>query len=422
LGLGVYDYGARMYDPAKVRWDVTDGKAELYYSSSPYVYASNTPVQAVDPDGNLVIFINGMHSGDGGKAGYWRTYETVRYMSGTNSFMGFSYHTFGSYQRETSAFDRSVMNQLGDHNALYRDGSMGGAAGIMTDFGPGAGNIIASNRINSGYNQGQKDAKTIIENLARDKTTGEIVETIKIITHSMGSAYGKGYVKALQEYIKTLPKEQQYQIKITLVADFEPYQAGSLKANKNIFTEQFTNIGGLADERQEGLNDSNYHENSTQTAHSITTFSEILIVFKRVLINGMAHLGNVQLVKNKKMEINNISKYFLLNFMYVPLSIIYAYSIGEDSNTVIFFIILSLITSLLLYVFVLLVTIMAIKLIKNNSFIPFIIPVLLILPFKYVLKWLDFGGKYGIIFIIIGTLFINIFTCSRLKKIKVTKK
>jgi hypothetical protein len=195
-----------------------------------------------------------------------------------------------------------------------------------------------------------------------------------------------------------------------------------LKANKNIFTEQFTNIGGLADERQEGLNDSNYHENSTQTAHSITTFSEILIVFKRVLINGMAHLGNVQLVKNKKMEINNISKYFLLNFIYVPLSIIYAYSIGEDSNTVKFFIILSLITSLLLYVFDLLVTIMAIKLIKNNSFIPFIIPVLLILPFKYVLKWLDFGGKYGIIFIIIGTLFINIFTCSRLKKIKVTKK
>jgi hypothetical protein len=132
--------------------------------------------------------------------------------------------------------------------------------------------IVASNRINSGYNQGQKDAKTIIENLARDKTTGEIVETIKIITHSMGSAYGKGYVKALQEYIKTLPKEQQYQIKIKLVADFEPYQAGSLKANKNIFTEQFTNIGGLADERQEGLNDSNYHENSTQTAHSIKTF------------------------------------------------------------------------------------------------------------------------------------------------------
>jgi hypothetical protein len=136
----------------------------------------------------------------------------------------------------------------------------------------------------------------------------------------------------------------------------------------------------------------------------------------------MAHLGNVQLVKNKIMEINNISKYFLLNFIYVPLSIIYAFSIGEDLNTVIFFIILSLITSLLLYVFDLLVTIMTIKLIKNNSFIPFIIPVLLILPFKYVLKWLDFGGKYCIIFIIIGTFSINIFTWSRLKKIKVTKK
>ena len=53
----------------------------------------------------------------------------------------------------------------------------------------------------------------------------------------MGGAYGKGYVEALQEYIKTLPKEQQKQIKITLVADFDPYQAGSLKTNKNVLTQ-----------------------------------------------------------------------------------------------------------------------------------------------------------------------------------------
>lgn len=272
LGLNVYDYGARMYDPAKGRWDVTDGKSELYFSSSPYVYASNTPVQAVDPDGNLVIFINGMHTGDGGKADYWRTYETVRYMTGTKSFMGFSYHTYSTYRRETAAFDRSVMNQLGDQRAMYKDGATGGALGIMTSYGMIGSNTSAQNRIDAGYANGKKDAKVIIENLARDKTSGEIIETIKIITHSMGGAYGKGYVKALQEYIKTLPKDQQKQIKITLVADFDPYQAGSLKANKSVFTEQFSHIGGLADERQEGLNDSNYHEDSTQSAHSIMTY------------------------------------------------------------------------------------------------------------------------------------------------------
>ena len=72
LGLNVYDYGNRNYDPALGRWGTTDKKAELYFSSSPYMYASNTPVNAIDPDGNIVIFINGQHGGSGGSTDYWR--------------------------------------------------------------------------------------------------------------------------------------------------------------------------------------------------------------------------------------------------------------------------------------------------------------------------------------------------------------
>lgn len=138
---------------------------------------------------------------------------------------------------------------------------------------PNTNPLLSSNRIDAGYEKGKTEAKGIIDNLARDKTTGEIVETIKIITHSMGGAYAKGFVKALQEYIKTLPKEQQYQIKITLVADFDPFQGASLNANKNVYTQQFTHIGGglfggLADEKQEGVDD--YHEKEGK--HSIMTF------------------------------------------------------------------------------------------------------------------------------------------------------
>ena len=86
----------------------------------------------------------------------------------------------------------------------------------------------------------------------------------------MGSAYGKGYVKALQEYIKKLPKEQQSQIKIS-VADFDPFQAGSLEANKDVYTQQFTHLGGfwgLAEEKQKGVDD--YTE--SKGAHSISSF------------------------------------------------------------------------------------------------------------------------------------------------------
>ncbi len=115
------------------------------------------------------------------------------------------------------------------------------------------------------------------------------------------------------------------------------------------------------------------------------------------------------------MNISNIAKYYLLNFIYIPISVIYAYSIGEDTNTMIFFVLLAFLTSLLLYLYDLILTFIGKKIMNNNSVIPFIIPVILIIPFKFVLKSLDFGGKYGIFIIIIGTLLINIFTWSRIR-------
>jgi RHS repeat-associated protein len=265
LDLNMHDYGARSYDPALGRWVVMDGKGELYFGSSSYVYASNTPIQAIDPDGNLVIFINGMHGGSGGTPDYWRNYTGRE-----SNFMSMS-------NRE--AFDISVMNQLGDNSAKYVDGAMGGITGIFTAFGLAGGNSDALTRVRAGESQGKADAKSIINNLARDKTTGEIVETIKIITHSMGGAYGKGYVKALKQYIKTLPKEQQYQIKISMVVDYDPYQGASLRADGEIPTWQKKHVGSgnvlglgwLANENQEGKVETTTNTDNS-TDHSIMSF------------------------------------------------------------------------------------------------------------------------------------------------------
>jgi hypothetical protein len=71
---------------------------------------------------------------------------------------------------------------------------------------------------------------------------GNVTETIKIITHSMGSAFGKGFVDAI---LKEAKKRGVKGVPISLVADFDPFQAGSLSANSSVFTQEFSQRSGF---------------------------------------------------------------------------------------------------------------------------------------------------------------------------------
>ncbi len=59
LGLGLYDYCFRWYDPAIARFVSGDPLAEDFYYLTTYQYASNTPIQAIDLDGLEALVVTG---------------------------------------------------------------------------------------------------------------------------------------------------------------------------------------------------------------------------------------------------------------------------------------------------------------------------------------------------------------------------
>ena len=53
-GLDLYDYGARLYDPAAAFWTSPDPLCEKYYNISPYAFCNDNPVTFIDPDGRVI--------------------------------------------------------------------------------------------------------------------------------------------------------------------------------------------------------------------------------------------------------------------------------------------------------------------------------------------------------------------------------
>lgn len=231
---------------------------------TPYCYAANTPINAIDPDGDVVVFINGFsYGGEGGTRKYWQKTETqtrsVRYTDGFGRSLW-----SGNEKQEvvTSDFAKSFCEKFGEdvNKAKFFDGA-------PLDF------PYPLFRMGVGYVKGKLNVEEIIKGLAR--TGGVITEPLIMATHSMGGIYGRGFLDAVIEFVKNNPAECKG-LSIS-VYDFDPYQAKYMEEVYGVSITQIIHDGTVADQKVQGTEEDGgsvkyIDDTKNSNSHSIQSF------------------------------------------------------------------------------------------------------------------------------------------------------
>ncbi len=260
-GLDWYDSKARMYDPTIGRTPTQDPMAEKYYSMSPYLWCAANPIKYMDPDGNLLFFIN-----------------------------GFQPNPFESSEDYWGNFDNNIARHFNDNRKpYYLDGALGSYGALL---GGKDSNINPNVRYYCGYASGEISAKQIIHSLKRNKN-GLILEPLIIITHSMGAVFGKGFVQAIVDFAKKNPT-----IANGLMIseyDFAPFQPNSAHAVDGVSTYQVSHTDDIiaGSDKVEGA--SFMKQTSKSGGHSIGSFLDDI----KYLPEGTYRYINGKFIKQK---------------------------------------------------------------------------------------------------------------------------
>lgn len=201
FGLDWYHYGARMYDAAVARFTGVDPLANMYQSHSPYGYVLNNPTNAIDPDGNLVIFVNG----------HWN-----RIMNKLQLGPGAPKESYWNFFNKN--FIKSTTDYFSDNNTYFVDGS--------TWFG---GDQSGGDRFKRGY----EFAKENYDALTGTMKEGE---TIKFVSHSEGGAFAAG----MMDYFLERKIEDKSTPMVTQSVFLSPDEADEFNVPSSSFSVRVT--------------------------------------------------------------------------------------------------------------------------------------------------------------------------------------
>ena len=186
-----YDFGARIYDGRIGRWLSVDPLQAKYPGFSPYNFVANSPLSCFDPDGRLIIFINGLRFNEGAidqgrksphmfghgpaRTGIYRRDRILQkyWRSGEKG---------NSFGRKVDIAERFKI-RTGDHKDYYLSGSAEWTSQAAQRAEDGKAKAIAF------HNMVQAGLIKIEEG-----------ETIKIVSHSHGGAHSTGFAKQLMSY------------------------------------------------------------------------------------------------------------------------------------------------------------------------------------------------------------------------------